>query len=62
MEPLKGQITIVQKYFNTTSDNIEIIAEAGNDTGKTFLGSFIVRIKTIGVFRFDNDLLIRQVK
>lgn len=62
MKPQKGQIVTIQKYFDTTSDKIEIIAEAGNDTGNSFLGNFIAKIKQAGIFRFDNGLLVRRIK
>ncbi|MBT2621249.1 hypothetical protein [Chryseobacterium sp. ISL-6] len=62
MKPQKGQLLIIQKYFNTSSDSTEVIAEAGNDTGNSFLGSFIVKIKKIGIFRFNDGLLIRRIK
>lgn len=62
MKPQKGQILTVQRYFNTSSDKMEIIAEAGNDTGNSFLGSFIVKIKKVGIFRFEDGLLVRRIK
>lgn len=62
MKPQKGQILTVQKYFNTSSESMEILAEAGNDNGKSFLGNFIVKIKRTGIYRFDNGILIRRIK
>ena len=62
MKPQKGQILIVQKYFNVPSDAIEIIAEAGNDTGKSFLGNFLAKIKKRGIFRFDEGILVKRIR
>lgn len=62
MKLQKGQIRTVQKYFSASSDAMEILAEAGSDNDKSFLGNFIVKIKRKGVYRFDNGVLVKRIK
>lgn len=62
MKPQKGQILTVQRYFNVLPESIVVLAEAGNDNGISFLGKFIVKINEIGIYRFDDGILIKRIK
>lgn len=60
-----GQHKIINKVFpGYNREKSEILAEAGNDTGETFLGAFLVQIggKNGGVYRFDDGKLVKKVK
>ena len=58
-----GQLADIQNYFaGVSKEDCEIIAEAGNDQKTHFNGSFLVKIKRKGVYRFENSLMIKKVK
>ena len=57
-----GQDNDIRKKFpNYDKDSSEIIAEGGNDTGKTFHGSFLVRIGK-HYYKFEDGEFVKQVK
>jgi hypothetical protein len=57
-----GQLADVHKYFaGVSKDDCEIIAEAGNDQKTYFNGTFLVKIKRKGVYRFENSVMVKQV-
>jgi hypothetical protein len=58
-----GQLNDVKKALgNICSTDCSVIAEGGNDNGKTFLGSFLIEIKRKGTYRFEDGKLLRKVK
>jgi hypothetical protein len=59
----QGQLHDVKKSFPQVSkEDCEIIAEAGNDRGTHLNGSFLVKIKRHGVYRFENSKIIKKVQ
>ena len=61
-----GQLKDVQKkYPFATSENCTIITEVGNDTGGTFSGAFLVKIKKHlrhkTIARFENGKFIKEI-
>ena len=58
-----GQDKDIRKEFpDYDREKSEISAEAGNDTGKTFYGSFLVYIYRKGYYKFEDGKLIKKVK
>lgn len=63
MDIQKGQNLDILKHFpNYNMGKSYIIAEGGNDVGKTFYGSFLVNIYYKGVYRFEDGELIKKIK
>lgn len=59
----KGQDKDIKKYFGDYNiDKSYIIAEGGNDNGKTFRGSFLVHIHNKGDYRFTDGEMVKKVK
>ena len=57
-----GQDKDIRKKFpNYDREKSEIIAEAGLDKGKTFYGSFLVKIGK-HYYRFEDGEYIKQIK
>ena len=63
MEVTKGQYQDILKAFGfIPKEHCTVIFEGGSDNGDTFNGSFLVKIKSKGVFRFDDGSLSKRVK
>lgn len=62
MTPQKGQLSIIKKHIPDLGDKcVSIVAEAGNDTGETFSGSFIFKVGR-KVYRADNGKVTKKIK
>lgn len=61
MKPQPGQMNNINNNFHVSPDKVRIIAEAGNDNGITFNGSFLCRVYRKGVYRFDNGKLTKKI-
>ncbi|WCK57341.1 hypothetical protein PP175_29565 (plasmid) [Aneurinibacillus sp. Ricciae_BoGa-3] len=58
-----GQYKDITKVFQSVNrDDCSVIAEGGSDNGKTFSGSFLVKIKRKGVYRFEDGNLLKKVR
>ncbi|PLS19192.1 hypothetical protein CVD28_01935 [Bacillus sp. M6-12] len=63
MNIMTGQYKDVTKAFGfIPKENCSIVFEGGSDNGESFNGSFLVRIKRKGVYRFDDGKMIKRVK
>lgn len=59
MKAQQGQINDIRRNI-PTAKNIEIIAEGGNDNGKTFRGEFLAKVD--GKYhRFEDGKLIKTL-
>lgn len=44
MKIQSGQLSDLRKHFPNASSHTEVIVEFGNDTGKKFIGVFLVKV------------------
>jgi hypothetical protein len=66
MTPTLGQYSTICTYFDVNKADISILFEFGSDCTKTgqtsFKGDYIARIKRKGVFRFEDNVLVKRIK
>lgn len=62
----QGQLRDLQKINSAAQyENSNVLAEAGNDNGETFKGTFLAEVKTgrsKNVYRFEDGKMIKKVK
>jgi len=61
MKITDGQDKIISGHFNYDRSKSNIEFEAGNDTGETFNGDFIVNIFNKGTYKFTNGNLVKKI-
>lgn len=63
MNITNGQDKDIRKFMpDYNKEKSSVIAEAGNDNGDTFKGSFLVKIYRKGVFRFTDSKMTKKIK
>lgn len=63
MDIMSGQLADVNRHFGTvSSDACVVLAEGGSNGDKTFNGSFLVKIKRKGVYRFEDGIMTKRIK
>lgn len=66
MNPTLGQYNTISAYFGVNKADVSILFEFGSDCtidGQIyFKGDYIARIKRKGVFRFEDNVLVKRIK
>jgi hypothetical protein len=66
MNPTLGQYNTISAYFGVNKADVSILFEFGSDCtidGQiSFKGDYIARIKRKGVFRFEDNVLVKRIK